>query len=81
MRILLGAALAPLLLAACGPAEEPQNTPAPEPWSNEAEVLFQEAEALKYALERQRLEQARLDALGVEGVAPAPGPDQQQPRK
>jgi hypothetical protein len=34
-----------------------------ERWSNEAEVLFQHAEVLRYTLEQQLLEQQQLQAL------------------
>ena len=42
-----------------------------EPWSNEAELVFQHAEALKHSLEQQKLEEARIDDQGLEGRAPS----------
>jgi hypothetical protein len=59
-----------LLLSACEAPPEPRVT-APL-WSNEAEVLFQEAEALKYTLEQQKLETRRFSELGLEGAPPSP---------
>lgn len=59
-----------LLLSACEAPPEPRV--AEEPWSNEAEVLFQEAEALKYSLEQQKLEAGRLRSQGLEGAPPSP---------
>ena len=59
-----------LLLSACEAPPEPRV--AEEPWSNEAEVLFQEAEALKYALEKQQLETEKLRKHGLEGAPPSP---------
>ena len=60
-------------LAACSPSEDTQHTRAPEPWSNEAEAGFQEAEALRYSLRQHELEQRRLRDAGLEGSAPVPG--------
>lgn len=59
-----------LLLCACERPADPGV--APEPWSNEAEVIFQEAEALKYSLEKQKLEAEKLEAQGLEGAPPSP---------
>lgn len=59
-----------LLLAGCDQRSDQQVSG--EPWPNEAEVLFQEAEALKYTLEQQELESLRLEAQGLEGAPPAP---------
>ena len=67
--------LSALLLAAC---EAPAPTPAPseaasaEAWPNEHEVLFQEAEALKYTLEQYRLETQRLQDADLPTNPPAP---------
>ena len=61
-----------LLLSACEPSGE--SPVAEEPWPNEAEVLFQEAEALKYEVERRRVERKRLGAQGLEGAPPLPRP-------
>ena len=58
-----------LLLCACEQAPEPRV--APEPWPNEAEVVFQEAEALKYSLEKQKLETEKLEAQGLDGAPPS----------
>lgn len=46
--------------------------PKEEPWSNEAELVFQQAEALKYSLEQQKLEEARIQNQGLDGRAPSP---------
>lgn len=53
-----------LLLSACEP-EKPSAQASNEPWPNEAEALFQEAAALRYTLEQQKLEEQRLQTLGV----------------
>ncbi len=58
------------LLSGCEAPPHPK--PPGEPWSNEAEVIFQEAEALKYALEKQKLEAERLRINGLEGAPPSP---------
>ncbi|WP_041069794.1 hypothetical protein [Thiolapillus brandeum] len=59
------------LLAACDSPPD-QTTPAPqEPWSTEAEEVFQAAEVLKYEVEQQRLETEKLRTQGVEGAPPA----------
>ncbi|WP_456373647.1 hypothetical protein [Thiolapillus sp.] len=51
--------------------EQEQKTPLPaEPWSTEAEEVFQQAEVLKYELEQQRLETERLRAQGLDGAPP-----------
>ncbi len=66
-------------LAACSAQDDtPATGVTEEPWSNEAEVVFQEAEALKYSLMQHQLEQRRLRALGVEGATPVPGYQQPQ---
>lgn len=64
--------LLPLLLPACSDPAPHQAAPAlgGDPWSNEAEEIFQNAEALKYALEQHKLEQQRLQESDVEGKAP-----------
>ena len=59
-----------LLLSACDAPPAPRVAKAP--WSNEAEVIFQEAEALKYSLEKQKLEAGRLRSQGLEGAPPSP---------
>jgi hypothetical protein len=59
-----------VLLSACEAPPESRIT-APF-WSNEAEVLFQEAEALKYTLEQQKLETRRLREQGLKGAPPSP---------
>ena len=59
-----------LILVACEGSSEPPVPP--EPWSNEAEVLFQDAEVLKYDLERRKAEAARLRDQGLDGVPPMP---------
>ena len=61
-----------ILLLLCACEQQPKPQVAPEPWSNEAEELFQEAEALRYSLEKQRLEAERLKAQGLEGAPPTP---------
>jgi len=58
------------LLSGCEVPPEPQEDA--DPWSNEAEVIFQEAEALKYSLEKQKLATGRLRAQGLEGAPPSP---------
>lgn len=68
-------------LTACGPAQDRQNTPAREPWSNEAEAIFQQAETLKFSLEKLQLEQAHSEAIGSSGIPPRasqPQTEQQQ---
>ncbi len=58
------------LLAACDappPAPPHRDPPA---WSNEAELLFQQAEVLRYELERRRLERERLRERGIQGAPP-----------
>lgn len=69
-------------LTACGPAQDRQNTPAREPWSNEAEVIFQQAETLKFSLEKLQLEQAHSGATGSSSSMPPhagqPQTEQQQ---
>lgn len=52
-----------------------EQAPAPPPpqqeaWPHEAETIFQNAEALKYALEQAKLEEQRLRELNVDGQAP-----------
>jgi len=42
-----------------------------EPWSDEAELLFQHAQVLRYEQEQRRLETARLRAQGIEGAPPS----------
>lgn len=61
-----------LLLTGCG--QEPPvtaETPKAEPWSNDAELVFQQAEALKHSLEQQKLEQQRIKDQGLEGRPPS----------
>ncbi len=66
-----------MALTACGPAQDQQNTPAREPWSNEAETLFQQAETLKFSLEKLRLEQAHSGTTGSSsGMPPRAGQPQ-----
>ncbi|WP_457674704.1 hypothetical protein [Thiolapillus sp.] len=51
--------------------EPEQKTALPaEPWPTEAEELFQQAEVLKYEVEQQQLEMARLKDQGLEGAPP-----------
>ena len=57
-------------LQSCSEAEAPKPKPIQEPWSHEAETLFQNAEALKYAVEEAREEDRRLEQLGVNGQTP-----------
>jgi hypothetical protein len=62
-----------LLLAGCGQAPpETQTTAYEEPWPAEHEVIFQEAEALKYSLEQHKLEEQRLREAGLPDNPPAP---------
>ena len=68
-------------LTACSPSQEGQNTLVQEPWSNEAEAIFQQAESLKFSLDRLELEQARSAVLELRDVPPGAGqpqPEQQQ---
>ncbi len=58
-----------LVLATACEQQQP-TAPPEEPWSTEAEEVFQQAEVLKYELEQQRLEQERLRAQGLEGAPP-----------
>jgi hypothetical protein len=60
-----------LLLAGCEKDQPVTHAHAPDPWPNEAEVVFQTAEALKYSVEQQKLEIARLKAQGIEGNPPS----------
>jgi hypothetical protein len=58
-----------VLATACEQHQE--NTPQPEePWSTEAEEVFQKAEVLKYEVEQQRLEAEKLRRQGLEGAPP-----------
>jgi hypothetical protein len=41
-----------------------------EPWSNEAETLFQQEAVLRYELEQQQEEAAKLKAQGIDGAPP-----------
>ena len=62
-----------LLFALSGcEAEPPAAKPntAQEPWPNKHEAVFQEAEALKYSLQQNDLEQQKLQDAGLEGTAP-----------
>lgn len=69
----LHSAAAAVLLSACEQAAPPDTRPSPaEPWSNEHEVLFQEAEALKFSLEQHRLEEQRLRDAQVPVTPGAP---------
>ena len=62
-----------LLLTGCEQDQgERTKSVAADPWSDEAEVLFQEAEALKYTLQQQQLESARLQEQGLDGQPPSP---------
>jgi hypothetical protein len=71
--LLSACALLALLAAACTEPEPPTPTARPpDPWSNAAERQFQQAEALRYELEQQKLEQQRLRDLAVEGQPPPP---------
>jgi hypothetical protein len=63
-----------------GQDDTPQAGPTEEPWSNQAELVFQRAEVLKYSLTQHQLEQQRLRALGIEGATPVPGYQQPQRR-
>jgi len=59
--VMLPSLLALLALPACdqqGEARDIHNQP--DPWPNEHEVIFQEAETLKYTLQQQELEAQRL---------------------
>lgn len=58
--------LCTVLLASCSEniAETPSDV-TPEPWPHDAETLFQNAEALKYAVEEARQEDIKLKALGI----------------
>ena len=62
-----------LSLVACERQEkQASKTVNADSWSNEAEVVFQEAEALKYSLEQYKLEAERLESQGLEGSPPVP---------
>ncbi len=60
-----------VMLSGCDRSPPP---PPPEPWPNDAEVLFQQAEVLRYELIRRQTEAARLRAQGLEGAPPMPRP-------
>lgn len=57
-------------LAGCGDDRPPPQ--AQEPWPNEYEAVFQQAEALKYSLQQQELEAQQLREAGVPVTPPAP---------
>ncbi len=60
-----------LLLSACSdPPESPRLSA--EPWPDEVEVTFQQAEVLRYSVEQQRLERERLRRLGLDDAVPPP---------
>ena len=59
-------------VSACDRASPPP--PAAEPWPDDAEVTFQQAEVLRYELIRRQTEAARLRAQGLDGVPPMPRP-------
>ncbi len=63
----------PLCMAACSDAPEPAVKPA-DPWPNQAEILYQTREVIRYVDDQQRLELKRLEALGVD---PEPPPKEQ----
>jgi len=62
--------LGTLLLAAC--SDPPAPPLSAEPWPDEAEVIFQQAEVLRYSVEQQRLERERLRRLGLDDTVPLP---------
>jgi len=65
--------LASLLCAGCGRNDQSTGSAVPdEPWPNEHEELFQQAEALKYSLQQQQLEEQRLRDAQLPVEAPAP---------
>lgn len=57
-------------LPGCTEQANEQSAKSAEPWPTDAEVLFQRAEVLKYTQEQQRLEQLKLEQLGIDGSAP-----------
>ena len=58
-----------LMLAGC--SADPPPAVAPEPFSNEAEVLFQTEEVLRYSLDEfEREEQLRRELLGPDSSQP-----------
>jgi len=62
-----------LLIAGCEQAPpDPQPAVQRDAWPNEHEVIFQEAEALKYSLEQHELEAQRLRDAGLPENPPAP---------
>ena len=69
MRLMI---LLPLLTSCDQGMEKTAAPPRADSWSNEAEVIFQQAEALKYSLEEYKLEQEQIQAQGLEGRPPAP---------
>ncbi len=54
----------------CSREAAEQSAANPNDWPGETEVVFQNAEVLRYQIEQRRLEQSRLDELGVEGAPP-----------
>jgi len=57
------------LATAC---EQDRKTALPdEPWSDEAELLFQDAQVLRYEVEQRKQETARLRVQNVEGAPPS----------
>ncbi len=57
------------LLFACN--DEPAKVVEKEPWSTEAEELFQQEAVLRYELEQQQYEAAKLKAQGIDGAPPS----------
>jgi len=71
--ITLPSLLALALLCGCEQAELTSNgTTETEPWPNEHEAVFQEAEALKYSLQQQEIEAQRLHEAGLPDTPAAP---------
>lgn len=59
--------------SACSEAPDPPVAPA-DPWPDEAEVLYQTREVIRYVDEQQRLKLEQLRTLGIDT---APPPEQQ----
>ncbi len=71
--IMLPSLLAVLSLGACDQQEKAGKAHTQrESWPNEHEVIFQEAEALKYTLQEQELEAQRLREADLPHAMPAP---------
>ncbi len=63
------------LACACSEPPPPVESPPPDPWSDEQEVIYQTEQVILYEEEKFRLEQERLQSLGI---SPPDGDAQRQ---